>query len=359
MNIETEFNQKVAQLREVYRQRGKSALIITQQNNVSWLLRGRTFVNTASTRSLIDLVITDGSVVVVVNNVEAARLASEEFPFELETRTFNWFSPEERVQIIEGITSGDALSDTVCEAEISALRSVMTPLDAGLFAELGADCARAMEETCLSVKTGMSEFQIAGLLSAKCFRLGIEPIVNLIAADERVSLYRHPLPTEKRLKQYAMLVLCGRRFGQVVSLTRFVAAGELPAEILKKRDALHSLDALLFSETRPGALVGDILSRLCTAYGDEGYADEWKLHHQGGLAGYESREVKALPGCDLAVKAGQVYAWNPSITGYKSEDSFIVGVDENRIITETRRFPYRKFEYNGLEFERPEAMPID
>ena len=59
MNIETEFNQKVVQLREVYRQRGKSALIITQQNNVSWLLRGRTFVNTASTRSLIDLVITD------------------------------------------------------------------------------------------------------------------------------------------------------------------------------------------------------------------------------------------------------------------------------------------------------------
>jgi len=55
---------------------------------------------------------------------------------------------------------------------------------------------------------------------------------------------------------------------------------------------------------------------------EQGFADEWKLHHQGGPAGYEPREFVATPITDNVISAGQVFAWNPSITGgVKSEDT--------------------------------------
>lgn len=54
-----------------------------------------------------------------------------------------------------------------------------------------------------------------------------------------------------------------------------------------------------------------------TAYAEAGFPDEWHLHHQGGPAGYEPREYVATPRSTDVVLVGQVYAWNPSITGTK------------------------------------------
>ena len=56
----------------------------------------------------------------------------------------------------------------------------------------------------------------------------------LIATDERIFNFRHPLPTAKKLERYAMLILCGRQHGLVCSITRLVHFGHLPEEIQKK-----------------------------------------------------------------------------------------------------------------------------
>lgn len=47
-----------------------------------------------------------------------------------------------------------------------------------------------------------------------------QAIVNLIATDERIYNYRHPLPTDKKLDKYAMVVLCGRKQGAGLPVTR-------------------------------------------------------------------------------------------------------------------------------------------
>ena len=62
-------------------------------------------------------------------------------------------------------------------------------------------------------------------------------VVNLIATDERIFNFRHPLPTHKRLERYAMLVLCGRQRGLVCSITRLVHFGRLPDDLRRKAEA--------------------------------------------------------------------------------------------------------------------------
>jgi antitoxin VapB len=85
--------------------------------------------------------------------------------------------------------------------------------------------------------------------------------------------------------------------------------------------------------------LGSIFEDAVATYARVGYADEWKLHHQGGPAGYEPREYVATPGSAELVAVGQAYAWNPSITGAKSEDTMLVGEANNEILTTISGWP--------------------
>ena len=64
----------------------------------------------------------------------------------------------------------------------------------------------------------------------------------------------------------------------------------------------------------------NIFDLVVKTYAAVGFADEWRKHHQGGACGYEPREYLAVPESPDRVALGEEYAWNPSITGYKSED---------------------------------------
>eukprot|EP00644_Phytophthora_capsici_P012101 jgi/Phyca11/15296/fgenesh1_pg.PHYCAscaffold_12_\ len=59
-------------------------------------------------------------------------------------------------------------------------------------------------------------------MATELWARGITPVVMLVAADERVDTIRHPLPTQKRVKNKAMLVICGLRAGLIASTTRLV-----------------------------------------------------------------------------------------------------------------------------------------
>ncbi|PJF33090.1 MAG: peptidase M24, partial [Candidatus Thermofonsia Clade 1 bacterium] len=87
---------------------------------------------------------------------------------------------------------------------------------------------------------------------AESYERGGVPIVVLVASDERVASYRHPLPTDKPIERYAMLVLCFRKDGLVISLTRLVHFGAMPDELRRKAEACARVDARLILGTQAG-----------------------------------------------------------------------------------------------------------
>jgi antitoxin VapB len=95
------------------------------------------------------------------------------------------------------------------------------------------------------------------------------------------------------------------------------------------------------------------------AYSRSGYPDEWKKHHQGGLAGYEPREITATPATDQPVEVNQVYAWNPSITGAKSEDTILVGGESNQVLTEIKDWPVLEIPVGRQVILRPAILEKD
>jgi Xaa-Pro aminopeptidase len=242
---------------------------------------------------------------------------------------------------------------------VARLRADLTPEEGARFRALARLSEEAMVSTARRVRPGQSEEEIARLLAQECESLGVQPIVNLIAADERAFRYRHPLPTPKRLEHYVMLVLCGRRQGLVCSVSRLVHFGKLPDDLRRKQEAVVHIDASMIAASRPGSTLGQILARGIETYAKVGFPEEWRQHHQGGPAGYEPREWLVTPGSAEVVKVGQVLAWNPSIQGTKSEDTILVGEGGPEILTESHNWPGIPVEVDERTLVRPGILERD
>ena len=138
----------------------------------------------------------------------------------------------------------------------------------------------------------------------------------------------------------------------------YIHFGRLPDELRRKAELVAQVDAAIIAATRPGRTLGEIFQHAVQAYARAGFPDEWRLHHQGGLAGYEPREITVTPESTEAVSLGQAYAWNPSITGAKSEDTILVTQNGNDVLTETPGWPALTANVGELAFTRPAIMEL-
>jgi antitoxin VapB len=226
------------------------------------------------------------------------------------------------------------------------------------FRKLAGECVQAMDQAMRSIRPGQTEWQIAARLAMETETRGVQPVCLLVATDERIFSYRHPLPKDKTMEHYAMVVLCGRKWGLVCSLTRLVHFGPLSEEVRHKAKSVAQVDAVMIANTRPGRTLGEIFALGQAAYSRAGFPDEWQMHHQGGSAGYEAREFVAVPGMDERVAAGQVYAWNPSIRGTKSEDTILVSDSGNEILTVIPGWPVVTVQADGQTLLRPAILEM-
>jgi Xaa-Pro dipeptidase len=259
-------------------------------------------------------------------------------------------------------------SDADLEAHIQPLRKTLTKYEQQIYRELGKDCGEIIGAVSKQVRPTMTEWEIASALSAACWPRGITPVVMLVAADERVDAIRHPLPTNKRIKNKVMIVLCGRRAGFVLSCTRIVyvtttPGAKVPEDLLRRHDAATYVDAVAILKSKPGVAAKDVFQSIQDAYESRGFPGEWKLHHQGGCAGYLSREWIATPTHSAVVGANQGFAWNPSVTGTKSEDTVLLyegddGKLVHEIISASPDWPLIEHEVDGVRIQRPGILHI-
>ncbi len=338
-------------------------LVIQQISNFAWATDGAaSYINSAATNGVGTLLITKNARHLIADNIETPRFEKEEH---LKSQgwichTHQWDQPTDTLsKLTIGLNIGSDVpypGAVDLSGELSIFRSYLDENEQERFRSLSSICAEAMDETIRAIKPGLTEFQIAALLSGAAQKRGVLPIVNLIATDERIYNFRHPLPTAKKMDKYAMLVLCGRQYGLVCSLTRLVHFGPLPDELKKKADSVAYIDAAMIAYTRPGKTVADIFQDTKNAYAKVGFPDEWQLHHQGGPAGYDPREFIATDAWDVPVGVGQTYAWNPSITGCKSEDTILVGEAENEILSVVNGWPTISVVVDGHAIERPAIL---
>jgi Xaa-Pro aminopeptidase len=361
----SEQQQKLEQVRGLLDAYNVDALWLRLASSFAWATCGRSsYINTAASEGLASLVITRDRRTVITTNIEEPRLAHEEG---LLAAGWDFVAPEwhDSRNVMAELGAGLRVASDVgapgvvdMSGPLARMRANLLPEEGERFRALGNICADAMDNAIRAVQPGITEYEIASLLAGETERRGAQAIVNLIATDERIFRYRHPLPTGKRMDKYAMLVMCGRKWGLVCSVTRLVHFGPLPDELRRKQDALAVVNAMFTATTRPNVKLGDIVAQVQETYAMGGYADEWRLHHQGGTAGYEAREYLGVPNSQDVVREGQPYAWNPSITGTKIEDSILVGAEQNLVVTAITGWPMIPVAIGGKIYEQPAILEL-
>lgn len=326
-------------LGELMERRGLGALLLRRPANFAWYTGGAdNRVDHASPFGVADILLTRDAEHVFTNNIEASRMREEQTP-NFEVLEYPWYEAESsalREVIGETSLGADFPLENASDvsSEVTPLRYVLDPDALELYRQVGADAAAAVAEAADSLRPDMSEYEAAANLARACRERSLFAPVLLAAADDRIVRHRHPLPRGKAIERRAMLVVSAERAGLYANVTRIVDLEEPDAELERRSEACDTILRRMREEaTRPGRTLGDAFGDCRRFYAEAGFPDEWRLHHQGGMTGYASREIIAAPATQQEMRVGQAFAWNPSITGAKSEETFILTESGPEIIT--------------------------
>ncbi|MCX7706301.1 MAG: M24 family metallopeptidase [bacterium] len=358
----SEIEIKWEKLRIVLKEKNLDGYIINRISNFSWFTGGgNNFVAINTEYGASSLLVTEKKLYLLSNNIEADRMKNEELqglPFD--DIVCVWHKDDGLFQMAEKIAGNKIGIDKPDEKfefiDISNLHLPLLDVEIERYRKLGQKVADAVSKVCHEIKPKMTENQVAGKLSEFFWSSGTIPVVLLIAADDRISNYRHPIATDKKIEKYVMVVVCVYEKGLIVSMTRLVAFEKLSKDIYKKHRAVCTIDAAFISSTKAGNSIGDVFKNGIEAYKNTGYPEEWEKHHQGGPCGYRTRYYRATKESSEIIKNGYAFAWNPSITGTKSEDTIIVSEKGPTIITENQNWPKIDIEVRGACISRPDIL---
>lgn len=215
-----------------------------------------------------------------------------------------------------------------------------------------------MESVGKRVRKGWRENQVAAELSHELVGRGLEATVILVGSDERLKRYRHPLPTDRKIQNTVMMVICAKGYGLIANLTRIVHFGPMPVDLQLRHRACLEVECAMWDKSKIGVVAKDVFNAGVLKYSEQGFPGEWKKHHQGGPTGYETRDYLATPDCPFRLVENQSLAWNPSITGTKSEDTVLLTGKGLELLTPTPRWPMMKVNCGGKEYLRPDILII-
>jgi Xaa-Pro dipeptidase len=368
MTLKNEIKEKERRVRDFLRSKGLKALLFKRQANFSWMTcGGLNLVGIATEMGATSLLITDNLKFVISNNIEAPRMIEEEG---LEKqgfviKTFPWFEDQELSIVKDLLGEAPLGSDApfpnaqMMAEDIARLRYSFTPDEQKRYRWLGKRVSIALEKTMMKTKRGEKESAVVGRLCKELWKDRIDPITLMSAADNRVSQFRHPIPTEKKIENYLMVSVNARKWGLIVSLTRFIHFGKLPEELRKKYEANVFIDCTMMAHTLPGIPAMEVLQKGIDAYQEKGYPNEWKLHHQGGSIGYTGRDYRVNSKTPDIIQENQAFTWNPSITGTKSEDTILATSKGPEMITRPILYPTLSITVEGISFTRPAVLEKD
>lgn len=340
-------------------------VLVNAQHNFAWLTGGRSSgVDLSRAEGAASLLVTcDGKRFVLANNIEMTRMLTEEVRQEdFEPVEYHWqdekASANYLLETARGIAGGVIALDQTIESRVAPCRYPLTVNEIARYRQLGSDSGTAIRRVIDKIEPGETEIAIAEKLRHELAAGGMTSVVTLVAADERIALYRHPVPTARRWEKLLLLVTCAKRGGLIVSLSRVVCVGDVPAELERKTiDAAHVF-ACLLAATRPGTTSAELYQVAAKAYSETGFGDQIDLHHQGGAAGYRPREWVSHPQGREIVNIDQAFAWNPSITGTKIEETCIAREHGVEVITASPDFPQISARVNGREYFSPGILSI-
>ncbi|MDD6346702.1 MAG: M24 family metallopeptidase [Lachnospiraceae bacterium] len=354
---------KLSRVRELMAKESLDAVILNSIHNFYWITGGKgDMVDRSCGEAAAKILITKDKAYAICNSSEMYRVFDEELTdgtFEL--IGFRWHEDETAV-VSRYVDLSKTGSDTGVYGTrqiaglINPLRYVLTPEEEARMQEIGPLAAGILEDSVRDIQPGETEMEAAGRCAGRLIAAGFAVPVMLVASDERLFKYRHPLPTTKKIEKYAMIAICAQKYGLTISISRIVSFEPLSEEIRTKYEALLKIDATYILNTKAGVMSRDVLAKAYEVYKETGFEADFHLHHQGGALGYLTRDYCTNERTEAVVLDHQGYSWNPTIAGVKLEDTYVIKGDTQDIVSYTGKWVYRDVDIDGITIKRPDIL---
>lgn len=337
---------KLALLRETLDATGAGAIRLRCLDWFSWVTAGGdASVMVAADLGAAEVLVTRDEAVIMTDEIEGERLRREQVPDGFTFHIAPWAEVELRETYVLGAAGGGAILtdrpnhvDQPLPASLRLRRMVLNAAEQERYRALGREAAQAVGEVLREARPDWTEFQLVAAAARALWSRGIQPALVLAAGERRLPLFAHPAPTHERLGGRATLVVCARRHGLYGNLTRSASFGPAPRE----QDELLQVEATGLDAIKPGNSLAAVYHALDAAYRHANRPDAIRAHHQGGITGYQAREIVASPSTATGLEPGMAFAFNPGFAGIKIEDTFLLGPHGLENLTLDPQWPARE-----------------
>ena len=231
------------------------------------------------------------------------------------------------------------------EEALSALRSVKDAAEIAAMEKAITVAERALTRIVPRIKIGLSERQVAAMLTQELLASGADSIAfgPIVAAGPNGAL-PHATPTDRKLQRGDLLVV---DWGVYVDdypsdLTRTFAVGEIDPELRRIYDTVRLANEAARKAAQPGVSGRAVDRAARDVIEDAGYGDYF-IHRTGHGLGLEVHEAPdASPTNTRPLAPGNVFTIEPGIYlpnrgGVRIEDNVVVTADGCRTMTSFSR----------------------
>jgi Xaa-Pro dipeptidase len=253
---------KEKRIQKLIDEKNLDGVLLRKQNNFTWFTAGAyNMVWVVTEIGMTSILITKSGRYLLSNKIETPRMQIEEGLQELqfELLEYEW-SEDREAEFVKKIAG--PLEKVGCDSifqnciylydEIKELRYSLTENEVERYMFLGMKTSEAAEKVLLGVRPGDKECEVAGRVAEEIWRDRIDPVAFMVAADDRVYKYRHPIPTDRMIQRYVMLCVNARFKGLITTITRILHIGKPQEKLLKQFTDNVEIECRMIEASKPG-----------------------------------------------------------------------------------------------------------
>ena len=355
---------KEERVRGFLEREGLDALVIGRQDNFAWVTAGGdNHIVITSEMGAGYLVIGRDRKWLVTYSMDRQRFLDEYAASQgYEVAALFWYqgSPEDKIlDLTRGMKVGADFALPGARRygnELVDLHYPLTDLELERYRWIGQAANRILTAVAHDLPPGTTEQEIATRLLYEYAVEGFTIDVLLVGTDERISRYRHTVPTDKPLERYALLHPAARRWGLHANVTRLLHFGEPPTDIRRAMDAVAMVGASVTTMLAPGVRFADILEEEIRLHKRSGYPSEWCNHFQGGITGYTLADPARCRNPEARVVERQAFDYFITVTGAKFEELTLLTEDGIEIASLGAGWPTRRVQTSRGDIVVPDVL---
>ncbi len=363
MSIPHEARVKEERVRALLHQRGYDSLLIARRENFAWLsCGGRAVTSYVVENAPVYLLVTPTRKYAIGYSMDVPRTVDEELAgqgFEaVALPTFGKTPEQAAVELAGGRLAADcpiAGLDSIGPA-VTGLHEPLLPEEMQRYREVGREAGELVCELANWVTPGMTERQVLGRMWGLFAEHDFDGDCMFVVSDERIRRYRHAVPSNKAIERVVILAPATYKRGLHVQISRLVYFTPPTQDERQRSMAAATIQAAMLAIARPGTRLAAMRQTCLDLFDQLGYPEEKTRHMHGGPTGYRVSYPERCGDPEEAVRPGMAFSWYITLSGAKSEETFLVDEHSSQFISVDPTWPTIEIDTHGQKVAVPDLL---